>query len=124
MPLHDTSVPDPGQVWDFPDPANDHAAETSVLPYQAHRYDGWSLDKIIAAVGGHTLNLLRRGTWGALIARREWGGLLVAATKLVSSYQEQVNLFRRLLDLNYADCRRHDEGLGILGTHRPDAARP
>ena len=50
---------------------------------------------------------LRRGTWGALIARREWGGLLVAATKLVSSYQEQVNLFRRIVNLDYADARRH-----------------
>ena len=117
-------VPDPGQVWDFPGPANDHAAETWSSPIKRTRYDGWSLDKIIPVIGGHTLTLLRRGTWGALIARREWGGLLVAATKLVSSYQEQVNLFRRIARPGLRRSPTSHEGMGLLGTHRPDAARP
>ena len=31
-----------------------------------------------------SLNLLKRASWASLIARREWGGLLVAASKLVT----------------------------------------
>ena len=75
--------------------------------YDVGRYDGWTLDQIIAGMRGSTLNLLKRGTMKSLIARREWGGLLVAAAKLVTTAAEQMQLFRRVLDLNYPDCRKH-----------------
>ena len=51
------------------------------------------------ALRGATLNLLKRASWTSLIARREWGGLLVAASKLVTTLSEQTQLFRRILDL-------------------------
>ena len=41
---------------------------------------------------------------GASDRRREWGGLLVAASKLVTTFAEQTQLFRRILDLNYSDA--------------------
>ena len=49
--------------------------------YDTGRYDGWTLDDIIAALRGATLQQLKRGTLGSLIARGELGGLLVAASK-------------------------------------------
>ena len=78
-----------------------------ILAYDANRYAGLSLDQIVAALRGATLSLLKRGTLSALIARREWGGQLVAATKLLNSYREQVSLFRHILDLDYSEARRH-----------------
>src|SRR5690349_1028857 len=80
---------------------------TNDMTYDAVRYDGWTLDQIITEAQGQTLAMLKRGTIGALIARREWGGLLVAAAKLVSSREEQIRLFRRIVNLDYSDARRH-----------------
>ena len=81
--------------------------DDETLAYNPHRYDGWTLDRIIRAMQGAALNQLKRGSISSLIARREWGGLLVAACKLVTSTTEQVSLFRRILDIDYADARRH-----------------
>ena len=83
-------------------------ARTHELPvYATGRYDGWTLDDIIAALRGATLQQLKRGTLGSLIARREWGGLLVAASKLVTTFAEQTHLFRRVVNLAYPDARLH-----------------
>lgn len=79
----------------------------SILDYDPARYDGWPLDRIVGAMRGATLQLLKRGTLSALIARREWGGLLVAASKVITSFQEQVSLFRQILDLDYTHARLH-----------------
>ena len=84
---------------------NDIAHELRV--YDTGRYDGWTLDDIIAALRGATLQQLKRGTLGSLIARREWGGLLVAASKLVTTATEQTHLFRRVVNLAYPDARLH-----------------
>jgi site-specific DNA-methyltransferase (adenine-specific) len=78
----------------------------AIIDYDADRYQGWSLDRIIAALRGGTLNLLKRGTLSALIARREWGGLLIEASRLLST-KEQIGLFRRVVNLDYAEARRH-----------------
>ena len=78
-----------------------------LVDYDPGRYDGWTLDRIVATLRGSTLNLLKRASWMSLIARREWGGLLTAASKLVTTLSEQTELFRRLLDLNYANARMH-----------------
>ena len=75
--------------------------------YDPARYDGLSLDDLIASLRGATLNLLKRGSRAALIARREWGGMLVAASKLVATVVEQTQLFRRVLDLAYNAARMH-----------------
>ena len=82
-------------------------AEYDLADYDARRYDGWPLDRIITTLRGSTLNLLKRASWSSLIARREWGGLLVAASKLVTTLSEQTQLFRRVVDLNYANARMH-----------------
>ncbi len=86
---------------------NDIAGECELDGYDTSRYDGWTLDQIIAGLRGSTLNLLKRGSLEALRARREWGGLLVAAAKLVTSREEQTNLFRRVLDIDYSNSRLH-----------------
>jgi DNA modification methylase len=78
-----------------------------LVDYDPGRYDGWTLDRIVATLRGSTLNLLKRASWMSLVARREWGGLLTAASKLVTTLSEQTELFRRLLDLNYANARMH-----------------
>ena len=75
--------------------------------YDAGRYDGWTLDDIISALRGATLQQLKRGTLTALIARREWGGMLVAASKLVTTFAEQLSLFHRVVNLAYPDARMH-----------------
>jgi hypothetical protein len=62
---------------------------------------------------------LKRGTLATLIARREGGGLLVAASKLVTTLTEQAGLFRRVLDLDYSDARRHMK----LWVHWPRVAK-
>jgi hypothetical protein len=79
----------------------------AIVGYDAHRYERWNLDRIVAGLRGGTLALLKRGTLSALVARREWGGLLVAGCKLLTSDTEQSSLFRRVLDLNYFDTRKH-----------------
>ena len=84
---------------------NDIAGELG--EYDAGRYDGWTFDQIVGQLRGATLNLLKRGTLTSLVARREWGGLLVAASKLVTTFTAQCQLFRRLLDLQYSDARLH-----------------
>jgi hypothetical protein len=53
------------------------------------------------------LVLLKRATLRALVARKELGGLFVAACAQVNSREEQEALFRRHLDVNYPDGRRH-----------------
>ena len=75
--------------------------------YDARRYDSWTLDDIIPALRGATLHHLKRGSLTSLIARREWGGLLVAACKLVTTLTEQTNLFRQVVNLAYPDARLH-----------------
>ena len=84
---------------------NDMAAP-ELGAYDADRYNGWSLDQIIGTLRGSTLHLLKRGSWMALIARREWGGLLVAASKLVTKVADQTQFFRQIVDLEYSDARR------------------
>ena len=42
-----------------------------------------------------------------LIARREVGGLLVAASKLVANLTDQIALFRQILDIHYNIARQH-----------------
>ena len=81
--------------------------EYELADYDPSRYDGWPLDRIIATRRGSTLNLLKRASWSSLLARREWGGLLVAASKLVTTLSEQTQLFRQVVDLNYANARMH-----------------
>ena len=39
---------------------------------------GWTLQDIIAGLRGATLHQLKRGALACLIARREWGGMLVS----------------------------------------------
>jgi hypothetical protein len=115
MALRDDSVPETVRVGHLPISSSDqlpenHAATSeldAVLPYEKDRYAGLGLDKIIATLRGQNLTLLKRGTIGALIARRERGGLFVAAAELVSSRQEQVRLFRRIVDLDYSEARKH-----------------
>ena len=82
-------------------------AEYELADYDPSRYDGWPLDRILASLRGSPLNLLKRASWSSLIARREWGGLLVAASKLITTLSEQRQLFRRVLDLNYNNARLH-----------------
>ena len=53
------------------------------------------------------LRLLKKATWKSLIARRDLGGLLVAASKLATSVQEQTQLFRQVLDFAYNAARLH-----------------
>ena len=75
--------------------------------YDPTRYDGWTLDDITTSLPGTSLNLLKRASWASLIARREWGGMLVAASKLVRTVVEQTQLFRRIVDLAYNAARMH-----------------
>ena len=75
--------------------------------YDTGRYDGWTLQDVIAGLRGATLHQLKRGSLASLIARREWGGMLVAASKLVTTVAEQTQLFRRVVDLAYTDARLH-----------------
>jgi hypothetical protein len=99
--------------WDIPNSV--HHENGPVVPseldvvsdYDPERYDSWSLDQITTGLGGHTLTLLKRGTLASLIARREIGGLTVSAARKISSTAAQVSLFRRILDLDYSDARRH-----------------
>ena len=98
--------------WDIPNSVDHKTVLSCMEPhgfcvYDVGRYDGWTLEQIIAELRGSTLNFLKRGTLQSLIARREWGGLLVAAAKLVTTAAEQTQLFRRVLDLDLADSRRH-----------------
>jgi hypothetical protein len=97
--------------WDIPESIH-HGNGPSVpsepdAVFDPERYDCWTLDQIVARLGGATLSLLKRGTLTSLVARRELGGLLVAASKLVTTFAEQTHLFRRVLDLDYSDARRH-----------------
>jgi hypothetical protein len=89
---------------------NDIATLTSqfddIIGYDADRYQGWTLDRIIAALRGSALELLKRGSIAVLIARRELGGLLVAASKLQTSTVSPAVLFRQLA-MDYSDGRRH-----------------
>lgn len=75
--------------------------------YDPRRYESLSLGQLLDAMRGTTLTQLKRGTTAVLIARREWGGMLVAISKLVTSHFEQIELFRHVVDLDYADARRH-----------------
>jgi hypothetical protein len=97
---------------------NDIAAY-ELTDYDPARYDGWTLDAIIPSLRGSSLNLLKRGTWASLIARREWGGLLVAASKLATTLSEQTQLFARVLDLAYNAARMHMK----LWVHWPRVAK-
>ena len=92
---------------DMTTPARYRNGPVALFAYDVARYDGWPLDQIISKLRGTTLHLLKRGTKMALVARREWGGLLVAACKRVATSAEQSDLFRRILDVNYSDARRH-----------------
>jgi DNA modification methylase len=80
---------------------------SELTEYDPGRYDSWTLDDIITGLRGATLNLLKRASWASLVARREWGGMLVAASKLVTTVVEQTQLFRRILDLAYNAARMH-----------------
>ena len=86
---------------------NDIAGTHELHVHDTGRYDGWTLDDIISALRGATLQQLKRGTLTALIARREWGGMLVAASKLVTTFAEQLSLFHRVVNLAYPDARMH-----------------
>src|SRR6476646_8405033 len=77
------------------------------VTYDANRYNDWSFDQIVAALRGSTLTLLKRGSWAALVARREWGGMLVQASRLLTSFNDQTALFRQIVNLDYSDARRH-----------------
>jgi hypothetical protein len=80
--------------------------DSLAIGYDADRYEAWSLAQIIGAVRGNGIELLKRGSMAALIARREIGGMLVAASKLMTSTIEQTILFRRLA-MGYSVGRRH-----------------
>ena len=80
---------------------------SELTEYDPARYDGWTLNDINASLRGASLNVLKRASWASLIARREWGGMLVAASKLVTTVLEQTQLFRRILDLAYNAARMH-----------------
>ena len=86
---------------------NDFSASSQAEGYDSCRYDDWTLDRISVTLRGSTLSLLKRGSLQTLIARREWGGLLVAASKLIATLSDQKQFFQRVLDLNYPDARRH-----------------
>jgi hypothetical protein len=86
---------------------NDIVGGHDLHVYDASRYDGWTLENIITGLRGATLPQLKRGSLTSLLARREWGGLLVAASRLVITLAEQTSLFRRVVDLAYPDARLH-----------------
>ena len=92
---------------------------SELTEYDPARYDGWTLDDITGSLRGASLNLLKRGSSASLIARREWGGMLVAASKLVTTVVEQTQLFRRILDLAYNAARMHMK----LWVHWPRVAK-
>jgi site-specific DNA-methyltransferase (adenine-specific) len=73
--------------------------------YDARRYDDLNLPEIVDGLRGTAMQLLKRGTLAVLIARREFGGLLVAASKKITEYRNQVDLFRRV-GVDYSDARR------------------
>jgi hypothetical protein len=113
--LDPDDVADPVHFRDLPSPVrgpNDIADLASdgvgaIIAYDINRFDGWTLDQITTALRGTTLQMLKRGTMSALIARREWGGMLVAVCKLLTSDRDQTSLFQRLAGLDYSDARRH-----------------
>ena len=82
-------------------------ATYDVTEYDPARYDGLTLGDIIAQMRGSTLSLLKKATWKSLIARRDLGGLLVAASKLATTVEEQTQLFRQVLDFAYNAARLH-----------------
>jgi hypothetical protein len=73
--------------------------------YRTDRYDDYTSDQIIAEL--RMVPYLKRNTMTTLIARREIGGLLVAACKLVNNMNDQIALFRQILDIDYVEARRH-----------------
>jgi hypothetical protein len=82
-------------------------SDAALIAYDENRYDGYSLDQILVELQGPALEFLKRGTMATLVARREVGGLLVAASKLVNNLKDQVILFRQILDIDYNEARRH-----------------
>ena len=78
-----------------------------IVDYDANRYEGWSFDRIIPSLRGSTLTLLKRGSMAVVLARREFGGLAIAACKLLPTLKERVAFFREVLDLNYSDVCKH-----------------
>jgi len=105
-------VADPAADWHSPKPVrpeNEHEISQldAIQRYDPVRYDGWNLEQIEASLGGFPVALLKRATLRSLVARREIGGLFVAACVQTNSRQEQETLFRRLMDLSYPDARRH-----------------
>ena len=82
-------------------------ATYNVTEYDPACYDGLTLADIIAQMRGSTLSLLKKATWKSLIARRDLGGLLVAASKLATTVEEQTQLFRQVLDFAYNAARLH-----------------
>ena len=89
--------------------------------FNAGRYDGWTLDQIIAELRGSTLNLLKRGTLEALIARREWGGLLVAASKLVTHISRADRFVPPSVGPELPGLPDAYEAVGVLAARRKDA---
>src|ERR1700761_1962070 len=77
------------------------------IPYDANRYANFTLEQIISAARGTALELLKRGAKVTLIARRELGGLLAAASSWITARTTQAELFRRLANLEYSEARRH-----------------
>ena len=95
---------------------------SELTEYDPARYDGWTLDDITGSLRGASLNLLKRGSSASLIARREWGGMLVAASKLVTRWWSSATVppYPRV----GLQRRPHaHEAVGPLATCRQDAAR-
>jgi hypothetical protein len=97
-------------MWAYP-----HIAVTmiisdldKIIEYDGARYEGWSLDRIVASMRGSTLTLLKRGTMACLLARRELGGLLIAASKLLATQKD--SFVRRICGRRRAPavCQAHD----------------
>jgi hypothetical protein len=114
LPLNTDSVANPDLDWHLPEPVrseNEHATEISELdalqPHDPNRYNGWDLSQVREGLNGYPTVMLKRATLGSLVARKEVGGLFVAACAQINSRQEQENLFRQHLDINYSDGRRH-----------------
>ena len=86
-------MPDPVLSIDWPD---------RIVPYVRNRYADLSLEQIVSALRGTTLGLLKRGSIALLIARRELGGLLVAAQQEDHILHGAGQSLPRIADLDYA----------------------
>ena len=94
-----------------------------VTEYDPARYDGLTLGDIIAQMRGSTLSLLKKATWKSLIARRDLGGLLVAASKLVDHASGADPTVPPSSGLGLHRRSPAHEAVGLLAADRQDAAR-